>query len=55
MGKIKGNDGKVLDIILGSTERSKPVVDEGSGLFLSGVSVEVTWVGNLKGSWPVEG
>ena len=36
---------------MGATYRIKPGVDEILGLVLSGRSVEVTWVGNLEGSW----
>ena len=39
----------MLGITLGSASRRKTVVDEGSGLVLSGGSFEVTWVGNLEG------
>ena len=37
---------------LGYADRSKPCVDEGSGVFLSGGSIEFTWVDNLEGSGP---
>ena len=51
MGTIQGPDGELLGITLGTEDRRKPVVDEGSRLILSGGSVEVTWVGNLEDSW----
>ena len=54
-GTIQGPDVEVLFITLGAAERRKPVVDEGSGMVLSGGYVEVTLVDNLEGADPVEG
>ena len=44
-----------MAINLESLDRSKPGVDEGSQLVLSGSSFEVTQVGNLEGEGPGEG
>ena len=41
-----------MGIILGDAYRSKPGVDEGSGVVLSGGSIEFTWVDNLEGAGP---
>ena len=41
-----------MEIKLGTLERIKPGVDEGSGMVLSGGSFEITWVGNLEGEGP---
>ena len=41
-----------MGITLVSTDRSKPGVDEGSGLLLSGVYFEVTLFGYLEGTMP---
>ena len=38
----------MLGITRGYTDRSKPGVDEVTGLVLSGGSFEVTWDGNLE-------
>ena len=55
MVKIKGPNGYVLGITLIDAYRSKPDDDEGSGIVLSGGSVEVNWVGNLEELGPVYG
>ena len=55
VGIIQYPGGEVLGITLVATEISKLGADEGSGLVLSGVSVEVTWVDNLEGSGHIEG
>ena len=55
MGTIKVPDGYVLGITLGSEDINKPSVYEGSGMILSGGSIEVTWVGNLEVAGPEEG
>ena len=38
----------MLGITLGIADRSKPGVDDGLGMVLSGVSFGVTWVDNLE-------
>ena len=45
---IQDPDGEVLGITHGAAGRSKPGLEEGSGLVLSGGSFEVTWVINLE-------
>ena len=45
----------MLRITLGDLDRSKPGVDEGYGLVLSGGSFGVTWVDNLESAGPGEG
>ena len=45
----------MLGITLRSAEINKLGVDEGSGMILSDVSIEVTWVGNIEGAGPGEG
>ena len=52
---MKVPDGEVLDIKLEAEDGRKPGIDEGSGMFLSSVSVEVNWVGNLEGVGPRDG
>ena len=44
-----------MGITLGAADISEPGVDEGSGLVLSVVSFEVTWVSNIEGEGPGEG
>ena len=55
MGRRQGIDGEALGITLGAADRSKPGVDEVSGLVLADGSGEVTWVGNLEVAGLVEG
>ena len=38
----------MLGITLGVSDISNPDVDEGSGLFLSGVSLGFTWIGDIE-------
>ena len=45
----------MLGITLGFSDRSKPGVDEGSGLVLLCVSFGITWVRKLESSGPAEG
>ena len=52
MGTIEVPDGEFLGSTLGYAGRSKPGVDEGSGVVLSGGSIEFTWVDNLEGAGP---
>ena len=47
MGTIQGPYVEVLGITLGVLYRSKPGVDEVSEMVLSGVSVDINWVGNI--------
>ena len=55
MSAIQVPGGKVLGITLRYSDKSKPGVDEVSGLVLSEVSLEVNSVGNLEGAGPGEG
>ena len=55
MGTIQGPDGEVLVIALLASDRRKTADDKLSGLVLSGVYIEVTWVGNLEGAGAGEG
>ena len=38
-----------MGITHGDEDRNKTGLDEGAGLFLSGGSFYITWVGNLEG------